>query len=57
MIRDQVQILFCDFDLDEANPFHRQKLLTYLTELHANLLALLHEEEVWITYHSITRIS
>ena len=57
VVRDQIQILFCDFDLDAANPVHRQRLLTYLNELRVNLLELLHEEEVWITYHSITRIS
>ena len=57
VVRDHVQILFCDFDLDEANPIHRQKLLTYLNELRLNLMTLLHEEEVWITYHSVTRIS
>jgi hypothetical protein len=57
VVRDQIQILSCDFDLDADDPVHRQKLLTYLNELRRNLMELLDEEEVWITYHSITRIS
>jgi hypothetical protein len=54
--RDQIQILFCDFDLDVADPIHRDKLLTYLDELRTLLKEALNEEEVWIVYHSITRV-
>jgi hypothetical protein len=57
IVRDQIQILFCDFDLDMDNPVHHRKLLTYLYELRLNLMELLDEEEVWVTYHSINRIS
>jgi hypothetical protein len=57
VVRDQIQILFCDFDLNMDDPVHRQKLLTYLYELQRNLMELLDEEDVWITYHSISRIS
>jgi len=55
--RDQIQILFCDFDLDADDPVHRTKLLTYLNDLRLMLMEILHEEDVWLTYHSITRIS
>lgn len=57
VVRDQVQILFCDFDLDVDDEIHRTKLLTYLSELRRLLMEILREEDVWITYHSVTRIS
>jgi len=56
IIRDQIQILFCDFDLDVDDPIHRTKLLTYLDELRRLLMEVLNEEEVWIVYYSITRV-
>ena len=56
IIRDQIQILFCDFDLDVDYPIHRTELLTYLDELRRLLMEVLNEEEVWIVYCSITRV-
>ena len=56
IIRDQIQILFCDFDLDVDDPIHRSKLLTYLDELRGLLMEALDEEDVWITYHPVTRV-
>jgi hypothetical protein len=57
VVRDQIQILFCDFDLDVDDAIHRTKLLRYLSDLRLMLMEILHEEDVWIIYHSITRIS
>jgi len=57
VVRDQIQILFSDFDLDADDPLHRTKLLTYLNDLRLMLMEILHEEDVWIIYHSIMRIS
>ena len=57
VVRDQTQILFCDFDLDVDDAVHRTKLLTYLNGLRLMLMEILHEEDVWIIYHSVTRIS
>ena len=57
VVRDQIQILFSDFDLDADEPLHRTKLLTYLNDIRLMLMEILHEEDVWIVYHSVTRIS
>jgi hypothetical protein len=57
VVRDQIQILFCDFDLNVADAVHLVKLLTYLNDLRGMPMEILHEEDVWITYHSVTRIS
>jgi len=57
VVRDQIQVLFSDFDLDADEPLHRTKLLTYLNDIRLMLMEILHEEDVWIIYHSITRIS
>lgn len=56
VVHDQIQILFCDFDLDTNDPTHLRKLLSYLNDLRLILIEILNEEDVWIIYHSITRI-
>jgi hypothetical protein len=55
IIRDQIQILFCDLDLDYDDLIHHTKLLTYLEELRQLLMDLLAEEDVWIIHYSVTR--
>ncbi len=55
VVRDTVQILFCDFDLNAEDALHRTKLLTYLNDVRFLLMEVLREED-WITYHSIMRI-
>ncbi len=55
VVRDTIQILFCDFDLNADAPVHRAKLLTYLNDVRLLLMEILGEEDVWITYHSVTR--
>lgn len=57
LVRDSVRVLFCDFDLDANHETERMKLETYLTELHSMLLRVFRQEEVWITYHPISRIA
>ena len=54
--RDKIQILFCDFDLDASDPIHKAKLLKYLNEIRVLLMDILREEDVWIVYHSVTRV-
>lgn len=56
VVRDTIQILFCDFDLDADDPVHHTKLLTYLNDIRLLLMDILREEDVWIIYHSVTRI-
>jgi hypothetical protein len=56
IVRDTIQILFCDIDLDADDPVHRTKLLTYLNDVRRLLMEILDEEDVWIVYHSVTRI-
>lgn len=57
VIRDDVHILFCDFNLDADDPEHREELTSYLTGLRALLLEALTEEEIWIVYHPVARIT
>lgn len=54
--RDQIQILFCDLDLDIADTIQYEKLIAYLADLRHLIMELLDEEDVWIIYHQITRI-
>jgi hypothetical protein len=56
IIRDSIQVLFCDFDLDVENADHSAQLTAYLEEVRALLIEALNEEEVWIVYHSINRV-
>ena len=56
LVRDQIQILFCDLDLDVEHSIQYAKLLTYLNDLRRLLMELLIEEDVWITYYPVTRI-
>jgi len=55
-VRDTIQILFCDFDLDVENDEQRTELASYLNEIRLLLMEVLGEEEVWIIYHPVTRI-
>lgn len=56
ILRDSVQVLFCDFDLDAHNAVQERELLDYLNALRSLLMDILLEEEVWIVYHSVSRI-
>lgn len=56
IIRDNVQVLFCDFNLDADSSDQFAELTSYLAGLRLMLIDVLHEEEVWIIYHSVTRI-
>lgn len=56
VVRDRIQILFCDFDLDIDEALHRTKLITYLNDLRF-MLMILQEEDVWIVSYPVTRIS
>ena len=53
---DQIQILFCDFDLDSNDPHDRADLLSYLSGIRLLLMEALLEEEVWIIYYPSTRV-
>jgi hypothetical protein len=53
---DQIQILFCDFDLHSDDPQDLSDLLSYLTEIRLLLMEALLEEEVWIIYYPTTRV-
>ena len=57
LTRDEVRILFCDFDLDSDDADDSAELLAYLSGVRLLLMEILREEDVWIIYHSVTRIS
>lgn len=56
VVPDKVQVLFCDFDLNPEDSEHSAELDGYLTDLRRMLRHVLDEEEIWIIYHSVTRI-
>jgi hypothetical protein len=57
LVRDTINVLFCDFDLDVDNSEQQAELTNYLNEIRVLLIDVLREEEVWIIYHPITRIA
>ena len=56
LVRDDVHVLFCDFDLDAGDEAQRAELAAYLDSLRTLLMEALSEEEVWIVYHPVTRV-
>jgi hypothetical protein len=56
ILRDSVQVLFCDFDLEPNDPAQEIELVDYLNTLRLLLMDILLEEEVWIVHHSVSRI-
>jgi len=56
VVRDDIHVVFCDFDLDAENPAHFAKLTSYLRDIRSLVMAALDEEEVWIVYHPVTRV-
>jgi len=56
LTRDQVHILFCDFDLDSDEPEDREELSAYLSKVRLLLMDILLEEDVWIIYYPSTRV-
>lgn len=55
VVRDAVRVLFCDFDLDTSDSYHLAELEVYLEEHRSMLLNVFRQEEIWITYHPVTR--
>ncbi|CAN5202278.1 hypothetical protein BH20ACI2_BH20ACI2_08840 [soil metagenome] len=56
LVHDAVRILFCDFDINIFVDAERDKLENYLTSVRSFLMATLEGEEIWIVYHSVSRI-
>ena len=56
VVRDVVQVLFCDFDLDVEDDEQQAELASYLAEIRSLLTEVLGEEEVWVVYHPVTRV-
>jgi hypothetical protein len=56
IVRDDVQILFCDFDLDADNSDERSGLESYLNDIRSMLLRIFRQEEIWIIYHPVVRV-
>ena len=57
LTRDQVQILFCDLDLDADNPDDANDLGAYLNGVRRLLMEVLLEEDVWIAFHPSVRVA
>jgi hypothetical protein len=57
ILRDSVQVLFCDFDLDPTDSAQESELVNYLKALRLLLMEILFEEEVWIVHHSVYRVN
>jgi hypothetical protein len=56
IVRDDVQILFCDFDLDADNSDELAELDSYLNDIRSMLLRVFRQEEIWIIYHPVARV-
>lgn len=56
IVRDDVQILFCDFDLDTEDSDDQLGLENYLSNIRLMLLNIFRQEEIWIIYHPVVRI-
>ena len=56
IVRDAIQVLFCDFDLDPNDPVQGAEPESYLSDVRLMLLQAFRQEEIWIVYHSVTRI-
>ncbi|MFN2502454.1 MAG: hypothetical protein ABR530_10645 [Pyrinomonadaceae bacterium] len=56
LVQDSIRVLFCDFNWDISIAEDRHELDNYLTSVRSFLMAMLEEEEVWIVYHSVSRI-
>ncbi len=56
IVEDAVRVLFCDFDFDIEITELRDELVTYLEGVKQLMMNALEEEEIWIVFHSITRI-
>ena len=54
--RDQVHILFCDFDLDATSSEDANELAAYLDGVRRLLMEILLEEDVWIVFHPSMRV-
>ena len=57
VVRDDIHVLFCDFELDADNPEQFVKLTNYLDEVRSLIIDALNEEEVWVVSHPITRVT
>lgn len=57
LIRDTVQVLFCDFPLDLENRRHNLELAEYLGSIKSLMRDVLNEEEIWIICHSVMRVT
>lgn len=56
VVEDAIRVLFCDFDIDVENEDQKAELVGYLEKIKLLLMEALEEEEVWIIFHSISRI-
>ena len=57
IVRDIVQVLFCDLLLDLENDNHHPELAEYVDSLRLFLAEVLSEEEVWIICQPVMRAS
>ncbi|HET6890666.1 MAG TPA: hypothetical protein VFH31_06155 [Pyrinomonadaceae bacterium] len=55
IVRDKVQVLFCDFLIDLNRKEDFTELATYLNDVRSLMQDVLDEEEIWITCHPVLR--
>jgi len=56
VVRDDIHVVFCDFDLDAEDSADLVKLTSYLHDVRSLVMQALDEEEVWIVHHPVTRV-
>lgn len=57
LVSDAIRILFCDFDINLDITEQSTELLNYLENIRKSVMILLEEEEIWIIYYPITRVT
>ena len=55
IVRDKVQVLFCDFLIDLTRKEDLTEPATYVSDVRSLMQEVLNEEEIWITCYPILR--
>jgi hypothetical protein len=57
IIEDEIHVLFYDFNFDPDNDEHLEPVRRYLADLRQTLVEALHEDDLWIVCHTVTRFT
>lgn len=55
IVQDEIQVLFCDFNLNPDDEAQVAQLGRYLADIRQTLVEALQEDDLWIVYHPVIR--